>query len=513
MRRTNSTDGCHLENKPTHSKAKLALAILTSPGAAFEEILRRKLLGTGLVIVAMAGVASTIAAIERAAAGSPIQFFALGRYNPFTWFGLFLLYAFAIQQLLRWLRTEVEYGALVTVMAWAQVPLLLAHVVAVAAGLVGIFGEAGTVAPQFMDSLGAVLQIAYVAVVGVGISTLCGGPLSRGLMSYLVVQFAITIAFGVTYASSRTKLLTGGLASIYRAGQAVAAVDMIPWLAASVVGLGIGLWHLAKHLGWKRDAAFRAVAGAAVVGGLCLGSYLYAFISADYYGRLLSIQQAYDTDKFDRAAREFGFVMSLARHDDALGMDADLDLGRINYLRGRLTQSLRHYHRAVATIKHADTGKNEPFLLAQPYSEIGAVYDAQREYDKAIKQFELSSKSWPDFRDPWVRMAVTYNRMGRYKDAIEAGEHATKKLGSKSPIAFLALAEAYAHLGDTRRSEAAAKRVGEIDEDLAKRIGSDPNNWKNAIAKLTSRDLKFPLEKEPARPTPRQQAAKKPAKR
>lgn len=493
----------------THGKPKLALATLTSPGAAFEEILRRRLLGTALIIVAVAGVLSTVAAVERAIAGSPVDYFALGRYNPLTWFGLFLLYALAVQKLLNWLRTEVDYATILIVMGWSQVALVLAHTASVVSGALAIAGYTGATATQVTDSLSTVLQLAYVALVGVGITTACGGPLSRGILSYLVVQFAAVISLGITYVNSRTRLLSEGMVSIYRAAHIVAQVDMIPWIAAAVVGLVMGMWNLGKHLGWKRELMVRAAAGAGAAGALLLVTYTYAFVKTDYYGRLLTIQQYHDTDKFTKAARAFGLLETLARNNPALQLDTNMDLARIYYVDGNPQKALEYYRKSIDLIKKSNTGPKEGRLLAQPYTETGAAYDAQGEYEQAIKHFEMASKAWPEFRDPRVRMAITYNRMGRYDEALKAAEHATGKLGSKASVAQVALVEAYAGTGVNTKARKTYAALSDHDKDLARRIGRSPEDWKNAVSKLTLADLRFPLEKEPApAPQPPKQAKK-----
>ncbi len=482
----------------THSKLKLALGVLTSPGAAFEEITRRKLLGTGLLIAGLAGVMATISAVERAIVGGPLQLFALGRYNPVAWLGLFLLYGFALHKLLKWLGTDNDYRTILTLMGWAQVPLLVAHFVTAMGSGIAIVAKPGPTVMQFTTSLDAVLQLAYVAVLAVGIGTVYGAPTSRGLLGYLVVEFAALISFHTTYASSRLRLFSDALPSVSRAAEQISQVDVVPWVAASAVGLAAGLWHLGKQLGWDRGLTMRAAAGGAVIGAAIFGAYLYAFTTADYYGRLHVIQSYYDTDRYARAAEHLRALSPLARNNELLRLEMNQDLGRIYYLLEKPDTALRYYNSAISLIKRADVGKDEPYALAQPCNGIGAVRDQQGKYDEAITYFERAAKGWPQFREPWARMAVTYDRMGRYDKAIESGEHAVKKLGSKAAVAYAALVQAYTRTGDTKKARDAYQKLTDYNEDLAKKIGEDPAGWQNAVAKLTVQDLQWPLERQVA---------------
>ncbi|MGB9618869.1 MAG: YIP1 family protein, partial [Armatimonadota bacterium] len=169
-----------------HSRAKLALAVLTSPSAAFEEILERRLLGTALLIVAAAGVLACVRAYLAASVLGPVHYFALGRYNPLTWFGLFLLYALALQKLLKWVGTQTDYLRLLIVMGWAQAALVIVEALAVIGGAMAAAGTSAGMATQFIDAASAVLQIGYAALIGLGIHVASGAPTARGVMSYVV---------------------------------------------------------------------------------------------------------------------------------------------------------------------------------------------------------------------------------------------------------------------------------------------------------------------------------------
>ncbi len=480
----------------------MALAVLTSPSAAFEEILERRHVGTGLVIVAVAGTLSCIRASLAASALGPLHYFALGRYNPLAWFGLFLLYALALQKLLKWIGTEIEYVRLLVIMGWAQAALLVVEVLAVVGAGVALSGTSAGMVPQFIDAASAVLQIGYVALIGVGIHVAAGAPTARGIMSYVVTAFAAVIAFSLTYANSRLKLFANALPGISGAAQQVAASDATPWLAASAVGLILGLRQLANDLGWEGGRPTRLAATAGLVGAAAFGGYLYSFVHTDYYGRLIAAQRDYDLDRFDRAARELRSLIPASRYASA---GLTLDVADIYFLLQSSGLSIRYYRKFEAMVREANLGKDEDKQLARPLTSIGAVHDQAGKYEIAIKQFEKAAKAWAEFRDPWVRMAITYDRIGNYEKAVESAEHATKKLESEAATAYVALAHAYAQMGDAAKAKSAYEQLNKIDDELAKKIGNKPEDWNNAVNELTAKDLRFPLEKEAA-PAPKRPA-------
>ena len=485
-----------------HSRLKLALAVLTSPSAAFEEILERRLLGTGLAIAAVAGALSCVRAGVTASVLGPVHYFALGRYNPLAWFGLLLLYALALQKLLKWIGTEIEYARLLTIMGWAQVALLVVEGLAIVSATLAVSETSAGMVPQFIDAASAVLQIGYVALIGIGLHVATGAPTARGVMSYVVIAFAAVIAFSVTYANSRQKLFSSALPGIADTAQQVAASDTTPWLAAAVIGLVLGLRQIGKELGWKNGQPVRLAATAGLIGAAAFGGFLYGFVKMDYYGRLIAAQRDYDLDKFDRAALELRSLIPMSRYS-AAGLT--LDIADIYFLSHKSALSMRYYERFADMVRKASLGKDEGRQLARPLSGIGAVYDLDGKHDLAVKQFEQAAKAWPEFRDPWVRLAVTYDRLGKYKKAVESADHAIKKLGSQAAVGYVALAQAYVRTGDAPKAKAAYKELNKIDDDLAKRIGANPDDWKSAVSKLTARDLKFPLEKEIA-PAPKKPA-------
>ncbi len=477
-----------------HTRAKLALALFTSPRAAYEEILSRRLVGTGLVFVASAGALFCIRACLAASVLGPLHYFAAGKYNPITWFGLFLLYAWATQKLLKWIGTEIEFDRLVTIMGWAQISLTLVAVASILGLVPSLSSDSAKTVSQFTDAVSAVLQIAYVVLIGIGINVATRAPIARGIMTYVVVYFAGTIAFGITYGNSRLKLFADALPGIASVAQQVAASDGTPWLAAAAFGLYIGLRDLGRTLGWQSGTTVRAASSAALVGTLAFGVYLFVFLKSDYYGRLINAQRDYELGKMARTVRELEALVPASKYASA---GLILDIADIYYVSEKPSLARKYYRRFETLVREAKLAKEEKRKqLARPTSGIGATYDQEGNYATAIRQFDKAVKLWPEFRDPWVRLAVTYIRFGNHKKALEYAEHAVKKLNSEAPVVYVAMVQAYANLNNPTAAEKAYKEIKRLDDHLAERIGKTMSDWTKATEKLTPKDLKFPLEKE-----------------
>lgn len=491
-----------MENINTHSKPKLALAVLTSPTAAFEEIIRRRLLGTGLIIVAITGVLSFLPPLILGLGNEQIKLLELGKYNPLAWFGLCLLYAFALQKLLKWLGTNANFTDLLTIMGWSQITLLVAELAAITLSILTINGSNSKDLMSFLGAIRAGFPLWYVVLIGIGIAGLCNTPVSRGILSYLVVEISAWIAFVFTYGRARFAGFEGALQGIGAAAGAVASSDCIPWLAAGVIGLVLGLWEIGKQLDWDSGQTKRSMVTVGLIGIAVFGCYMLAMAKANYYGKLLDAQASYNDKDYGKTARQLINLTTISKDNIPL----ILDIADVYYLDGKDGSAIDYYLKARKMINKSLLQDNDKkSWRARIYSRIGTVYDSQGKYDLALGEFTKASKAWPEFREPWVRMAVTYDRMGEYKKAIESANHAVKKLDSEAGVAYVALAEAFTQTGDMTQAKGAIANAAGADGDLVKRIGDKSDDWKTAVDKLTRDDLKFPLEKELA-PQPKKPA-------
>jgi len=495
-----------LEQILDHSKAKLALAILTSPAAAFEEILRRKLLGTAMAIVGITGVLSMVVAVGHGINYGPLHFFEIGKSNPLTWFGLYLLYALALQKLLKWIGTEVSYADVLTVMGWSQVCLLLMQVAAVVSENPAVSNMPGGNLQQGLLALVLVLQVGYVAIIAVGLQAACRIPFARGIMGYSVVAIAAMIACGITYSRSRTEVFLSAPDELQQAVRSVVGADATPWVGAAALGLILGGWYLAEVFGWDKRTRTIRTATLGLIGLAAFGVYFGVMRHTDYYGAIFGIQRDYELDKFDDAARR----MRSIRHMSTMGVpgfttEAYLTLGVADtyLLANKPGRAISYYHKYEKLAAEAKLDKPQAGVLARIHAGIGCAYEMQGRTGEAIEQFKAAAKAFPESRDPWVRLAVAYDRIGNYPEAIKAADHALVKQKSEAVVAWVALAQAALHTGDAKRAKEAMDKVKEIDDELAEKIGSKPEDWKNAVSKLAPIDLKFPLEKDPVVPQER----------
>mgnify|MGYP005836652485 CR=1 FL=1 len=480
-----------------HSKPKLALAILTSPTAAFEEILSRRLLGTAVAIVALTGLVAAVPALVYGLGRDPIKLFLLGKQNPLCWPGLCMLYALLIRLLLKWVGSQSEYVAVVTVMGWAQISLLLAQIAIAAASVAEVLMGQSAASVSFLGSISLALHLWYVVLAGMGIRATSQATLARGIMSYVVIELAVVIAASITYGSAWLGGFERALPGIKSAAGMVVAADQSPWLAAGVIGLVLGLWRLGKELGWGTGAAMRAATSAGLVGAAALAVYIYSLADAGYIGRLADAQRLCNRKDYAQAAMRLETLLPVLRTNQELM----IDLGDLHFLAGNASRSIRYYNNALTALEGAPR-QDANMWRARVRASIGAVYDFAGRHEAALREFRAAAKAWPEYREAWVRQAITYDRMGNYEQAIEKANHAVRQLDSEAVVAWVALAEAFANTGDTKQAKAAIAMVTGENKNLAKRIGTSIDDWKSAVSKLTRGDLKFPLENQPA-PVPK----------
>lgn len=480
-----------MNNETTHSKAKLALAIITSPGAAFEEINRRKLLGAALVICVIAGALSAVPVIITALSGERVQALTLGKSNPVTWVGLTLLFAFAMQKLLKWIGTEVEYVGLLMLMGWSQVTLIVAQLAMIALSYSQSLATTPTFSVNFAFAILATASLGYVFLMGLVVHTLTGAPKARGMMAYAVVLFAAAIGFSQTYVTAKISPFADALPGIAGTARLIAGADQTPWAVAAVVGLTLGAILISKSLQWPAERVRMNAIMAGLVGVVMLGVYLNVVYKTDYYGKLRNAHESYIHEKYKAAAAQMEALLPIIKDNYSLMLDA----ADVNLLANQDKKALELFGRAVEPIKHGNVPDKKQWL-ARLYDGEGAALYAMGDYDTALGKFEQAKKQWPEFREPWVRMAVTYDKMGKYDKAISAGNYAVQNLGSKATVVWVALAEAFANKGDEVQAATAITMVKSSDEKLAGRIGENLEDWKSAVSKLNRVELGFPLEKE-----------------
>ena len=399
-----------------------------------------------------------------------------------------MLYAFAMQKLLKWLGTQIDYVGLLTLMGWSQIALVLVGASQCAAALatnredtLARIGDAGTI----------LFSIAYAALMGPAVAVLSGAPKARGILSYIVIHIVAYMGFSIYYTNNLVAGFAHALPGVEQSARFFVSRDYMPWLGAAVVGFVIGVWQIGSALGWSQTRSRVNAAACGLVGLALFGLYWHAVSRNNYVNILARAQSAYVDGRYKAGARDLERVLKASKGNVWLMTD----IANMYYLSGDDARSIHYSDRAARALRQQSiTPDKQTRAILSVYK--GIALDASGQYESALSEFQKAAKNWPEYREPPIRMAVTYVRLGKYDEAIEAGNRAVLKLGSKSPVVWVALLEAFARKGDTKQAAAAMANLAGNDKDLAKRIGSKPGDWRNAVDKLTRKDLEFGLESE-----------------
>jgi len=500
-----------------HSIPKLALTVITSPLTAFKEIIERRLLVPAAWIVAIAGTLAMLSAIARAVTLGPEQLLVIARDNPLTWIGLWMLYALIAWTLIRWLGSEIDYPTVLMAIGWSQV-ILIVHQ---ALGLVwGILIASGAIhdyegyAVRFFSAAGTVLPIMYVLAIGRGLQATGRVSFAKGMLVYLIVAAVIVTSLEQWYASKLLAPFSVALPGVYTSAMRLApniyAASADPWMQGMAqfvrvtlggLGLILGIWTLSKFEAWDAPKRNRLLAMTTAVLVIGISAYGYAWNRDTYFPNLLAIQRLYSRGHYTEAARRIDRIIPRLSDSPLLvwGFSNKAlllsDASNLYYLAEQPEESLQECARLLKLAQdHSPNRETERGLSAQAYLEMGMAYDIQGNYSQALAKFNAVAEMYPQSPEPWVRKAVTHDRIGQYKKAIDTANHAIKQLDSNAPIAWVALAQAFVNTGDKKQAMVAIVMVAGVAPELAARFGDKPEGWKDAVSKLTPEDLKFPLE-------------------
>ncbi len=503
-----------------HSKFKLALAIFSSPAAAFQEIIERRLLVDAFWIVGLAGLLAMFCDLVRTAILGPAQAFVIGRDNPLTSIGLWMLYSLVIWGLLKWLKVQTDYAAVLIALGWSQVILVIFYAIGAIWGIAMAMGVTNDYAMRLFTAIGMALPIIFVITVGRGLQVAGQISFAKAFTIYILVAIGALMGLDLLYSQRLFTQFGISMPGLSMAEMRVLPIlysaQSDPWLrgmcqiirlAAGGVGLVLGILCMAKFEAWDNRARNRCVAYAASAALLAVSLYSYAWSQDSYHTTLQQAQALYRAQKYADAANMTSQLIPLANDNTLLlwGFETKVslisDTADLFYQASQPNRALDYYHKMlIYTQSAAPTREYVKILTAHAYNGLGMAHDIMGNYEQAIEQFQEAGNIWKEFREPWVRMAVIYNRMGQYDEAIESANHAVIKLGSEAAVVQLALAQAYANVGNAKQAKTAFDEAEKLNPKLAKKIGSKPANWKIAASKLTTQDLKFPLEADLATP-------------
>jgi DNA-binding winged helix-turn-helix (wHTH) protein/tetratricopeptide (TPR) repeat protein len=124
-------------------------------------------------------------------------------------------------------------------------------------------------------------------------------------------------------------------------------------------------------------------------------------------------------------------------------------LGAANGNRGNIATTRQLFKKAYELRK--STSIAEQFMITSRYYEI-----VEDNLDLAAKNYELWTRSYPLDVLVWATLANTYTQMGRYPEAIQAGERA-RSIDPNSKFMFVVLARAYKRASQFAQAEAVCK--------------------------------------------------------
>ena len=409
-----------------HSIPKLALTVITSPLTAFEEIIERRLLVPAAWMVGIAGVLAMLSATARAVTLGPEQLLVIGRDNPLTWIGLWMLYALIAWTLIRWLGSEIDYPTVLIVLGWSQVILIVHQALGLAWGISmasGIIHDPEGYAVRFFSAAGTVLPIMYVLAIGRGLQATRRVSFAKGMLAYLIVAAVMVTSLEQWYASTLLAPFSVALPGVYTSAMRLApniyAASADPWMQGMAqlvrvilggLGLILGIWTLSKFEIWNTPKRNRLLAITTTVAVIGMGAYAYAWNSETYYSSLLSIQRLYSRGHRAEAARRIDRMIPRLGDSPLLiwGFSNKAlllsDAANLYCMAAQPENSLRECARLIKLAQdHSPNHETQTVLSAQAFLEMGMAHDIQGNYSQALAMFDKAAYTYPKSAEPLVQ--------------------------------------------------------------------------------------------------------------
>ena len=394
------------------------------------------------------------------------------------------MYCLIAWTLLRWLGAEIDYPTVLMVIGWSQVILIIHQALGLAWGILiasGSIHDYEGYAVRFFSAAGTVLPIMYVLAIGRGLQATGRVSFAKAVLVYMIV--AVVIVFGLEqwYASKLIAAFNGELMGLYTAA-CESRADDIPWQRRSV-GAGNGAVREGYpgragadtgHLDAGQFEIWDSAQAQPPAGNdhcRCGGGNQRLRLRVEPE-HVLSQSPGDTKTLFQRRLRrgspEDRPVHPAPRQQPAAGRGGSTnkallisDAADVYYIAGKpewIATGERSAHKIRAGIC-SEQGSRERTYPAQAYNAMGMAYDIHGNYNQALAMLDKVAKTYPALPEPWVRMAVTYDRMGNYKKAIDSANHAIKQLDSNAPVAWVALAQAFVNTGDKKQAGAAISMV------------------------------------------------------
>lgn len=453
-----------------HSILKLALAVITSPKDAFEEILSRQLLMPGIVISILTGLLLAGTVFYNFYYLKQSSMFTLaGASNPAGAVGMILINAFIVSQVAKFLQGEGDYIRTLTVLAWADcvmIPVILIGLFK-PLGMLGIFGY---------------LWALIVTIIGIQQAQRVTIWKSTGYFFIaMVVNSMLLMSIGKYYLGSLYPTIATEIFS--QASNTIPSQIILGCLVtAALIVAAKKLPKLAEGTGYQNSVII-ALAVIGLAGVITTSLLLHKEDPVWEVVRGVRAYQSEENPQPAKAVKHFQKELSYFPGD----IYVKLYLAHALFASGNSDKALVQYNGFEAVKIYP------PQVSILAWTGSGSAHYMEGNYDEARKDFNKSIKLYPKYPEPSARLALVYLRLGKTDDAVKAAKKAVDD-GYKGPLPYVALAQAHTLSENTKEADDAISKVKEIDESLADKISSGPGGWSIAIERLTPLDLRMPLK-------------------
>jgi len=461
---------------------KLALGVITSPKDAFEEIVRRKLLGVGLAIVAAVGAILAILTPVNFYLAKRGSLFDFGGNSPLGTIGMLLITAWAADRLARLVGGEGNYVDLLAVLGWANV----VQFVGLAAGMVPFVSALASIWAIVVSIIG--LQQAHRITMGKAAVAYVGAALLTTGISVLRLPSLLIAFLARYYLSAAYPPLASEIPS--QAAGWLPGQIIYSWIVAAAL---VAAAAMVPRLIERNPRVWRSVLSAIAAAAVGVGAVTTIFaLKIDPVGGVVKGVRAYRSQEAPNpglAAKRFRRVLEYYPSDAYV----QLYLAHSEAAAGDYKRAVEAYD----DIRKAMPGDAAADAITR--TGIGTARYSEGSYAAARDEFEKAAELWRGYAEPRARLGLAYLRLGDPKKAIDAAREAIDSKGD-GWLPQVVLAQAYTTTGQAKKAQEAAKTVAEIDKALSDRLSTGPGGWRTAIERLTPLDLRMPLDLPKAPP-------------
>lgn len=451
---------------------QLALGTIYAPKHAFLELTRRRMLGSGLLVTALLGLAYMVAALLMRSSSPLDAGFTLGTSNMVTAIGTVTLTAMLFQWMaVKFARSEGSFVDTLTVLGWSNVIVLIFL-------LIGFLPKAGPIAISG-PLLGAVIAI-------MGLRHVHKLTPMNTAATYVL---AVLVTAGISPFAPNIIALKAGQTYVQMShpsipSEIILQATFVPvniagaWMAVLALIGAAAFWpKITRGEFPSLRGVFVVLAVAGVIGMSLFTSWTLA------HDPITPVDQGFQA--YERDGRPDP-ALAARRFDEYLA----------HYPGEQIVKMYRaHALAASGDYVRAEKDYRDLAKVAQWLADTGTgtMRYFQGDYKAAAADFEKVTKAQPNYAEAQVRLSLAKLRLGDQKAAIDAAEKAIDAK-YKGYLPYLVLAQAYTVTGDAKKAKTNIEAVTLYSEDTAKRVDKSSDGWSKAIETLSPLDLRMPLE-------------------